>query len=268
MMQLEKWYGDVVIGDEVRIVYRARLTWGVLRVGYAAEMTPDGHFTHRWLSDGVPLPHTPDQGQRWVWPTSDTHSPALIWTPSAHARDVPELCLWQDPHTANGVWWQPVVCSGAVHGPLWARAGRGYVERLRLTLPPWGLGLRVLRWGRFCGLRHSMVWIEWQGRCPRQWVWVDAVVGHEVTVETHAVHTPNAVVTWTQPRTLMEERLSAGPLHHLSRGIRAIQRDPASKGFFAFLNATQHKYHAPAVWQGSDGEQEQGHVIYEEVLWS
>jgi hypothetical protein len=260
-MELEKWYGDVVVGDEVRIFYRARLTWGLLRLGYAAEMSPDGRFTHRWLSSRLPMPHA--QKETWVWPTERPEP--IVWTPSPSSPlqpHAPELLLWQDPRTGDGVRWQPLVCAGTVQGLHGGPSGRGYVERLCLSVSPWALGLRVLHWGRFCGQRHSMVWIKWQGLYPRAWVLVDAALGGELTVLPQAVQTPQAVVTWTTPRTLVQERLSAGPLHHLQQRLTRKPDD-----LWAFLNATQHKCHAPAVWQGADGEQEDGHVVYEEVVW-
>lgn len=41
--------------------------------------------------------------------------------------------------------------------------GLGYAERLRMTIPPWRLPLRTLRWGRFLAAGESWVWIDWQG---------------------------------------------------------------------------------------------------------
>jgi hypothetical protein len=53
--------------------------------------------------------------------------------------------------------------------------GRGYVERIVLTLPPWRLPIDQLRWGRWVAAdaAHSLVWIDWQGALPRSWVLVD-----------------------------------------------------------------------------------------------
>ena len=50
-------------------------------------------------------------------------------------------------------------------GPVSAGAfnGLGYAEHLRLTIPPWRLPIRTLRWGRFLSPRNSLVWIDWQG---------------------------------------------------------------------------------------------------------
>ncbi len=260
-MRLEKWYGDVVLDGQVRIFYRASLIWGPLHLGYAAEMTPDGRFTHRWQSEPLALPH--GDGDDLIWPTSakaDASQASIVWTPRGNA---PELVLWQDEAAALAVRWQPLVCSGEVRSPRWPQVGRGYVERLSLDVAPWALGLHLLRWGRFCGQRHSVVWIEWQGAHPRSWAMIDSVLVHEVTVHPQTVQTPCAVVTWAQPQTLIKETLSAGPLRHLLQRTTAMKKE----GLWAFLHATQHKYHAPAIWHGADGEVEHGHVVYEEVLW-
>ena len=39
-------------------------------------------------------------------------------------------------------------------------SGMGYAECVTLTMAPWRLPLRVLRWGRFVSSRNWMVWVE------------------------------------------------------------------------------------------------------------
>lgn len=51
--------------------------------------------------------------------------------------------------------------------------GLGYVESLRLTIPPGRPPFRTLRWGRHLSDRHALVWIEWEGGDPQRWVWLD-----------------------------------------------------------------------------------------------
>jgi len=45
-------------------------------------------------------------------------------------------------------------------------AGRGYVECLDLTVKPWQLPIRELRWGRFQSDADVLVWIQWSGAHP------------------------------------------------------------------------------------------------------
>ncbi|HSP13508.1 MAG TPA: hypothetical protein VLV78_02005 [Thermoanaerobaculia bacterium] len=51
--------------------------------------------------------------------------------------------------------------------------GRGYAELLELTIAPWDLPIDELRWGRFCGDRLSLVWIDWRGSHPLTLVLLD-----------------------------------------------------------------------------------------------
>jgi len=44
--------------------------------------------------------------------------------------------------------------------------GLGYAERLRITVPPWELPIRELRWGRLLSPAGGLVWIEWKGASP------------------------------------------------------------------------------------------------------
>jgi hypothetical protein len=41
--------------------------------------------------------------------------------------------------------------------------GLGYAECLTLTLPPWQLPMRQLRWGRFVSQHDALAWIDWKG---------------------------------------------------------------------------------------------------------
>jgi hypothetical protein len=50
----------------------------------------------------------------------------------------------------------------ACHGGRFV--GKGYVEHLRLTIPPWRLPIDRLRWGRFICASDRLVWIQWCGR--------------------------------------------------------------------------------------------------------
>lgn len=44
--------------------------------------------------------------------------------------------------------------------------GFGYAEKMSMTIPPWKLPIRELRWGRWTADKISVVWIQWQGEYP------------------------------------------------------------------------------------------------------
>jgi hypothetical protein len=55
--------------------------------------------------------------------------------------------------------------------------GAGYAERICISVPPWHLPIRELRWGRWLdrAANRSVVWIDWRGDLPRTWVFVDGI---------------------------------------------------------------------------------------------
>lgn len=90
----------------------------------------------------------------------------------------------------------------ARHPPI---RGPGYAERLSMTIPPWRLPIRELRWGRWHDAEgaRSIVWIDWRGPAPRTWVIAD---GRSV---------PDATVT--------DSGLSAGGLSLTLSGSRDLE---------------------------------------------
>ena len=53
------------------------------------------------------------------------------------------------------------------------RSGLGYVEFLEMTIPPWELPIRTLRWGRFTSSSDWVTWIDWQGDSSRRIVYMN-----------------------------------------------------------------------------------------------
>ena len=51
--------------------------------------------------------------------------------------------------------------------------GWGYAEHLRLSVAPWRLPIRGLRWGRFVNATDAMVWIDWSGPYTKRVVYLN-----------------------------------------------------------------------------------------------
>ncbi len=49
--------------------------------------------------------------------------------------------------------------------------GYGYIEHLSLTIEPWKLKIKKLRWGRFISDNINLVWIDFTGAQAQRWVW-------------------------------------------------------------------------------------------------
>ena len=164
---LRKWYLDCIAEDgELAVAYCAELRWGALALSYASLLQLDDAQGTRVRSTLRACPEPELAGQRLSWV-----APALgisgTWDARASAFSA-EL--------SEGVRWECVQPRSQVELRLpdgRMLLGLGYAEILTLTIPPWRLPIRELRWGRFAGAEHGAVWIEWQGPHPVNLVLID-----------------------------------------------------------------------------------------------
>lgn len=167
--RLEKLYLDCVSPQgNVFIGYAARLRYGLFRLNYGAVITKSGE-----------LPDTQRQTFRFGELTAsesvvEWDNPALrvrgSWTTRSR---IPRTDLLDGPD--GGIEWEclggscaaEVLLDGAVI------SGSGYAERLVMTIPPWKLPFRELRWGRFIGdaPEDQITWIDMRDGLDRGWIW-------------------------------------------------------------------------------------------------
>lgn len=248
-MLLEKWYGDFVNNGRPEIRYLANLNFGPVIVGYRGKLGKKRSSTTTFGFHGVDLPSVRDD--TLYWPTSADEN-ALVWN-GARAR--PRI-LWQQ--AGRVVTWEPIVLNGVVLSERGQQDLRGYVERLTLNFAPWHLGLITLKWGRFCGQKHSLVWIEWLGRIPNRLALLNGDPVQLLAVEQSAVTTESASLAIGIPREIVTEPLNLGALSGLG-WIRIFDR-------LKFLSGLETKWAAGGNLKFND-EQDCGSVIYEEVTW-
>lgn len=171
MFSLVKWYLDLVTEDgSAFLAYAAGLRWGTLRMRYASMLLSRPGAGPREAATVRRVRSPVRSGRSIVW-HSDTLDVGGRWL----ARGA--VLRAQLLRTAEGaIDW---VCltpraRGRVRVGSLRLEGVGYVERLRLGIPPWKLPFRMLRWGRFASPRRSLVWIAWQGEPSVCRVWLDA----------------------------------------------------------------------------------------------
>lgn len=138
--------------------------------------------------------------------------------------------------------------------------GAGYAERILITIPPWRLPIRELRWGRWIGeaASRSAVWIDWRGEAPRTWAFVDgaAVPAPEVTdesVRAGALEVALAERRTLQSRSLAEIASSIPPL-------KAVV--PRS-----FLGLRQSRWCSDGMLRDGRGASCSGRAIHEVVVF-
>ncbi len=158
VFELTKWYADAVsAAGDWWIGYCARLARGSFTVSYSSVLDSAGD---RHSLRAVDLTTAPGE-IRW----------SGLGVEARWVASVPPLKATVYECADGIVEWECLVPSGAASiGPL---EGLGYVERLRLTVAPWKLPIRTLRWGRYLSDRHSLIWIDWLGDYQRRFVFLD-----------------------------------------------------------------------------------------------
>lgn len=142
------------------------------------------------------------------------------------------------------------------HSPI---LGRGYAERLSMTIPPWRLPIRELRWGRWHAAEAlgSIVWIEWRGPEPRTWVLRDGVAVEAGMVGDSEVSGDGFHLTLADPRDL-----EAGALDALFRSIPAL-RSMVPKPILAMR---ERRWQSSGTLSSSDAPRVAGEAIHERVV--
>jgi len=87
--------------------------------------------------------------------------------------------------------------------------GLGYVERLDMTIRPWHLPIRELRWGRFLSDNASAVWIEWRGAQPLVLLYINGSEIDRVTVGDHGIAWPGGRLELEQDLVLRDGQLGS-----------------------------------------------------------
>ena len=181
LFRLIKWYLDVVTPDgDAVIAYAARLRWGALSLPWASawRSRPGYPLEERTTTRGVQAPGGGPVRLGWRNATLDVAGEWRRLSPPPPSPPI-RRTLHEDRHgTIRWSCRMPRARATFRWGAETLR-GLGYAERLELTIPPWRLPFRSLRWGRYISRAHAAVWIAWDGAPgpgtiqPRSWVWLD-----------------------------------------------------------------------------------------------
>jgi hypothetical protein len=258
MFQLDKWYLDVVTeAGAAAFFYAARLRWGLLRYGYASAF---------YAAPGA-APHELATRRHIEWPSEDQDT--ITW----HSAPLRVLGRWRraaapiarslvdDP--ADALHWtchMPRAHASTQVGDTQLE-GLGYVESLRLSVPPWKLPMRTLRWGRHASAGHSVLWIEWTGADERRWVWLDGALQPAATLTGAGLSglEDGSALRLDPDRDLRDGPLLAtigGPLPGLARRLA---------GPLGRIHERKHLSRSALVREGR--QLDQGWSVHEEVTW-
>jgi hypothetical protein len=256
---LSKWYLDCVGDDgDALVAYAAEVRWGPVALRYASTLRRrpgQARATVDTTLRDVPWPESSDgQGVSWEAPQLGIEG---RWKALAQPIDATIL----ESEEGRVQWrcllpsaWATVVHAGA---PL---EGRGYVEQLTLTVPPWRMPIDELRWGRFLGQRHALVWIDWRGPHDRRLAWLDGVEARPVSIEPAGVTTDAGDVLSIEPGGLMRQ----GAL-----GRTALAIVPAVDRLLPvrILATDETKWCARGMLEVQGQPPDRGWVVHEVVRW-
>jgi hypothetical protein len=159
--ELVKWYADCVTDEgDAAIVYHAAMRWLGVTLHYSSMLTHKSGcpVQCRYSLRKREAPAIKDGEIRW---RSQDWQAAGVWRELGNGR---RNVLFASE--AGSLDWNCVAPRARVTfqaGSRQALEGWGYAEHLRLTLPPWQLPIRRLRWGRFVNAADALVWIDWMG---------------------------------------------------------------------------------------------------------
>ena len=155
---LTKWYLDCVTdAGEVAIVYATELCWRGARLHLSSVLGgTEGNVRSQTSIARCRIAHV---GGRIT-----AEAPKQELSGAWEAESAPcERTVYQSE--AGAIEWkclQPRSCVQLRMGDR-SISGLGYAECLTLTVLPWSLPLKELRWGRFVSPHDSLVWVDWKG---------------------------------------------------------------------------------------------------------
>ncbi len=252
---LVKWYLDCVgeRGDAL-ILYWAELRWRRIALHYAsATLYADGGVSERSALRAGPAPSSAGGNLEWSCVALDAGG---VWS-GAVRSPIERVLLRRGRGKLEWRCTQPMA-EASVHFGGRRICGRGYTERITLTMAPWQLPIEELRWGRAHFPGRCVVWIDWTGPEPMRLVLVDGMEVEATAVNDALVSTPRIVVRLAGSRVLRE-----GPFAGTSAGSVPGVRRALSK---AGLLLEEHKWLSSATLEDG-GAVLPGESIHEVVRW-
>lgn len=251
---LVKWYMDCVTdAGETIILYCADLRWR----GIHATL---GNLLAK-TSDGSPLSRT-SLARYELTPSADqiaVRHPRLKVEGAWHAA-APPFSSTVYECAEGSVVWNCIQPRSQVSVCIADRdlRGLGYAECLTITVLPWHLPLRELRWGRFVSPDHTLAWVDWRGSFATSLAFFDSRRCSLRSTSESQVDIGDAALEIAPGPSLRSGRLGAT----VARGVSGLRR--------LFPNSLLNVDEQKSLGSGTmtiDGRASTGWVIHEVVKW-
>jgi hypothetical protein len=250
---LVKWYMDCVTDcGDAAILYCADLHWRGVHLTYSSVLT-----VHKGLVES--------HSSMARYSLSATSNQILVEFPRLEVSgswkaDAAPVQRTVYENASGSVEWNCLQPRSLVTLKVGGReyAGLGYVECLTVTLPPWQLPMRQLRWGRFVSAEESLAWVDWQGTYCTSFAIHNGRVCETLSVSDTEIAIPGATLRMEEGFSLRAGRLGATVLPGapalgklLPRSLRSIE---------------EQKWRSRGIWKEQD-RSSHGWVIHEVVHW-
>lgn len=256
--RLDKWYFDCATSSgTVWVGYAATLHLGPLPLHYGASI----------LQAGAESPTLQRQSLRRGRPSA---SPGLVaWShPSLRIRGAWSGGVDTGPVVvhdgkAGRIVWHGHTLNAQVVVTVDGRElmGPGYAEQLEMTVPPWRLPFRELRWGRFISddRRRFATWIDMTGDPVGCRIWTERGASIGVVTNDAVLPGEGTRLVLAAERTLRSENVAKtllGRFHSLSALFPRSMR-----------NIGENKMIGTGPLVLEDGSESRGVSIFEVVRW-
>jgi hypothetical protein len=250
---LVKWYMDCVteVGDAV-ILYCADLHWRGMHLAYSSVLSVLGQSveSHSSMSryrlssasDQI-LVEFPRLGVSGKW--------------KADAAPVRRTVY----ESASGsVLWNCLQPRSSAQLRVGERefSGLGYAECLTLTLPPWQLPMRQLRWGRFVSPEDSLAWVDWQGEYSTSFAVHNGLSCETLSVSDSEIAIHGVTLCMEESFSLRAGRLGSTVLPGAPALGKLLPR--------SLLNIDEQKWRSRGILNAPD-RSSHGWSIHEVVHW-
>jgi hypothetical protein len=257
--ELSKWYADCTSSQgDAAIIYHAELRWRAVVLSYSSLLTSRAGCTARARYSLRNHPPPALRADRIVWESPHWRA-AGIWRDLSPRH---ENVLFESE--SGSLAWNclaPRAASAVQIDAEPAIEGWGYAEHLRLSVAPWRLPIRRLRWGRFVNATDALVWIDWSGSYNTRVVYLNgsSVCATEIG-DRELVLAENAAVLSLDTGTMLRDGLLRST---------ALSVIPQLDRLFpsSILNIRECKWLSRAVLRRPGHPDSIGMAIHEVVDW-
>jgi len=250
--RLSKWYLDSVddAGD-VTILYTGTARWGAVHLNYSSVIESNGgRVTGRQSLRRAAEPRIEGESLRWC-----CRALAVDGSWTAAAGDLRAIVF---ESAAGSIEWQCLMPRALSR--INEHGGLGYVEHLAMSIAPWKLPLRTLRWGRFGSEAGWIVWIDWRGESSRTLLYRDNRPAEARAVSDSAIEfADGSRLTLDRSLTIRE-----GPLGStVFRAIPGVRNSAPAR----LMRISEHKWRSGARLESPGQPPVTGWAIHEKVVW-